>query len=281
MTFEVDLNDKKVEYHKIKEDAATYLPGFAQDRSITDLYGWLDQNIRDPKIKQPVLREWIRRALEGLMEERGFSLAQLLQGQFVLRRKLQEQLEIAKRNAIAEGFQSVLGLDNPNSVSSNIVSSMDPGYAFVYPADLSQYPAHSYYSGSYRFKKHYYPVPGDLRWRNDSGKETEEFLCARALDMLDEVKFWVRNLVHPSQFWMPTAHARTYPDFVAMLNDGRQFVVEYKGGDRFSNEDSKQKRAVGEIWADRSGGKGIYLMAQKNDNGQSVREQMLAAIAEG
>ena len=66
-----------------------------------------------------------------------------------------------------------------------------------------------------------------------------------------------------------------------MLNDGRQFVVEYKGGDRFSNEDSKQKRAVGEIWAARSGGKGIYLMAQKNDNGQSVREQMLAVIAEG
>jgi len=274
MTFEVDLGDKKLEYHMIKDDAATYLPGFAEDRSVTDLHGWLDQNIRDPKIRQSVLREWIRRALEELMEQRGFSLAQLLQGQYVLRRKLQEQLEIAKRNAIEDGFQAVLFAED-----SEVVSSMEPGYAFIYPADLSQYPAHSYYSGSYHFRKHYYPVPGDLRWRNDSGRETEEFQCARALDTLDTVKFWVRNLVHPSQFWMPISHARTYPDFVALLDDGRLFVVEYKGGDRFSNEDSKQKRAVGELWAARSEGKGIYLMAQKTENGQDVREQMLAAIA--
>jgi type III restriction enzyme len=275
MTFEVDLNDKKVEYHQIKEDAATYLPGFAQDRTLIDLHGWLDQSIRDPKVKQPVLREWIRQALAGLTEERGFSLAQLLQGQFVLRRKLQEQLEIAKRSAIADGFQAVLFAGD-----SEVVSSMEPGYAFTFPADLTLYPARSYYGGSYRFKKHYYPVPGDLRWHNDSGRDTEEFQCARAIDTLDEVKFWVRNLVDPTQFWMPMAHARTYPDFVVLLNDGRLFVIEYKGGDRFSNEDSKQKRAVGDLWAARSSGRGIYLMAQKSDEqGRGVREQMLNAIA--
>lgn len=102
----------------------------------------------------------------------------------------------------------------------------------------------------------------------------------RALDMLDAVTFWVRNLVHPKQFWMPTAHQHTYPDFVARLNDGRLLVVEYKSGDRFSNADSKQKRAVGELWAARSGGKGVYLMAQKqDDHGDGVDEQLRKAIA--
>lgn len=273
MTFEVDLNDNRVEYHLVKNDAITYLPGFAQDRTLTDLLGWLDQNIRDAQIKQPVLREWIRRALDGLMNSRGFSLAQLLQGQFVLRRKLHEQLEIAKVNALDDGFQTVLFADD-----SKVVSSMDPGYAFTYPADLSLYPARTYYEGAYRFQKHYYPMPGDLRWKSDSGKDTEEFLCARALDTVDEVECWVRNLAHPSQFWMPIANARTYPDFVALLKDGRLFVVEYKGGDRFSNEDSQQKRAVGELWAARSDGKAIYLMAQKNDAGLTVREQLIRAI---
>lgn len=273
MTYEVDLDNRNVTYHLVREDVATYLPGFAQGRTLADLHGWLDQNIRDPRIKQPVLREWIRRALDGLMKERGFSLAQLLRGQFVLRRKLQEQLEIARRSAMSEGFQDALF-----AVESDVISSGDPGYAFDYPADLSQYPARSYYSGSYRFQKHYYPVPGDLKWRTDGGVETEEFKCARAIDMLDDVKFWVRNLVHPSQFWMPTAHARTYPDFVALLKDGRLLVVEYKGGDRFSNDDSQQKRAIGELWAARSDGKGVYLMAQKHDGVGGVREQLLAAV---
>lgn len=272
MTFEVFLDDAKVQYHPIKDDVATYLPGFAQDRTVTDLLGWLDNEVRDPTIKQPILREWIRQAVRGLMEDRGFSLAQLLKGQFVLRRKLREQLDLARFRAYREGFQQVL-------FDSVVITSSEPDHAFTYPADLAKYPARTYYQGAYRFRKHYYPVPGDLKWRTDSGKDTEEFQCARAIDMLDEVLFWVRNLVHQSQFWMPTSKMRTYPDFVARLSDDRLLVIEYKGGDRFSNDDSEEKRSIGQLWAKRSQGKGVYLMAQKTDEqGRTIREQILAAI---
>lgn len=268
-TFELSLDGREVRYHLIREDEATYLPGFALDRSEADLIGWLDQEIRDSSLKQAVLREWLRRAVRVLLEERGFSLAQLLKGQFVLRRKLAEQLSLAKENAHADGFQQALfggGLE--------IVASDAPGHVFAYPADFAEYPARSYCRGTYRFRKHYYPVPGDLKTAG------EEFECARAIDLLDEVEFWVRNLVHPSQFWMPTSRMRTYPDFVAKLGDGRLFVVEYKGGDRFSADQEKEKRLVGELWEKRSGGKGLYLMAQKSDDrGRDVREQLLAKIA--
>ena len=257
-------------YHQVKEDEATYLPGFALDRSEADLIGWLDQEIRDPSVKQPVLREWLRRAVRGLLDERGFSLAQLLKGQFVLRRKLAEQLLLAKENAHALGFQQALFRDG-----LEIVASDTPGHVFAYPADFAQYPARSYYRGAYRFRKHYYPVPGDLK------SIGEEFECARAIDLLEEAEFWVRNLVHASQFWMPTSRQRTYPDFVAKLKDGRLFVIEYKGGDRFSADQEKEKRLVGELWEKRSGGKGLYLMAQKSDDrGRDMREQLLAKIAD-
>jgi type III restriction enzyme len=100
------------------------------------------------------------------------------------------------------------------------------------------------------------------------------------IDLLDEVDFWVRNLVHPSQFWMPTARQRTYPDFVVKLKDGRLLVVEYKGGDRFTADQEKEKRLVGELWAKRSGDRGLYLMARKTDAaGRNVRDQLLAAMA--
>ncbi len=275
MTFEVYLEDHTVQYHHVKDDVATYLPGFAQDRTVTDLIGWLDHEIRDPSVKQPVLREWVRRAVDSLLNDRGFSLAQLLRGQFVLRRKLEEQLLLAKDDAYRSGFgQLLFGQGN------DIVASDAPDHTFTYPADMSRYPAHWYYRGAYRFRKHYYPVPGDLSWKTPGGAVTEEFECAQAIDTLDEVEFWVRNLVHPTQFWMPTSSQRTYPDFVAKLKDGRLLVVEYKGGDRFTADQEKEKRMVGELWAKRSGGKGLYLMARKiDDSGRNVREQLSAVLS--
>ncbi|MEL1264428.1 DEAD/DEAH box helicase [Pseudoxanthomonas putridarboris] len=274
-TFEVDLVDEKVTYTKIDDDVNTYLPGFAKDRTEADLVGWLDQKIRDPAVKQPVLREWVRRAISGLSQDRGFSLSQLLNGQFVLRRKLSEQLQLAKVEALKDGFQQALFGD-----AAEVVVSDEPDAMFTYPADMTLYPAHSYYQGgTYRFRKHYYPFVGDLQWKTAGGKVGEEFLCAQAIDQLDEVEFWVRNLVDRSQFWMPTAKQRTYPDFVARLKDGRLLVVEYKGGDRYSSDTEKEKRMVGELWATKSKGKGVYLMAQmKDEKGNSVTEQLKAAI---
>lgn len=276
VTFEVDLQGRQVSYRQVKDDVATYLPGFAQDRSEADLIGWLDHEIRDPSVRQPVLREWLRRAVRGLIEDRGFSLAQLLKGQFVLRRKLAEQLQLARGEACKEGFQQALFGGDPALVAT----LDDPDVCFAFPADMGRYPARRYYQGSYRFRKHYYPVPGDLDWKTPGGRVCEEFDCAQAIDLLDEVEFWVRNLVHDTQFWMPTSRQRTYPDFVAKLKDGRLFVIEYKGGDRFSSDQEKEKRLVGELWAARSNGKGLYLMAQKTDDrGRDIRTQLLAAMA--
>ena len=46
-----------------------------------------------------------------------------------------------------------------------------------------------------------------------------------------------------------------------------------------SNDDSNEKRLIGELWARKSTGKGLYLMAQKKDEqGRGVREQLLAVI---
>lgn len=275
MTFEVDLDGQGVHYRPIKDDVASYLPGFAQDRTEADLIGWLDHEIRELSLKQQVLREWLRRAVQSLLNDRGFSLAQLLKGQFILRRKLTEQLQVAKERAYKKGFQQ-----NLFDESSELVTSNEPDYAFTYPANMALYPARSYFrADTMRFRKHYYPVPGDLEWKTQTGKLTEEFLCAQAIDLLDEIDFWVRNLVHPTQFWMPTAKQRTYPDFVARLKDGRLLVVEYKGSDRFSSDQEKEKRLVGNLWARRSSGKALYLMAQKvDDKGQDVREQLLGVI---
>lgn len=101
-------------------------------------------------------------------------------------------------------------------------------------------------------------MPGELKPEIDA----EETACAIELDSLPPVRRWVRNLERQPEaaFWLPTSTDRFYPDFVAELEDGRLLVVEYKGGDRYSNDDSREKRTIGEVWAAASGGSCVFAM---------------------
>ncbi len=82
-----------------------------------------------------------------------------------------------------------------------------------------------------------------------------------------------------ASFWLPLAHSKFYPDFVCELHDGRMLVVEYKGEVYASNDDSAEKREVGNKWAQLSNGKCLFIMVVKQDqDGRDVRQQILAAI---
>ena len=132
-------------------------------------------------------------------------------------------------------------------------------------------------AGSFQFKKHFFPQ-GLIEDLKASG---EEFECAKAIESLPQVKYWVRNLVRRehASFWLPLAHGRFFPDFVCQLTDGRMLVVEYKGEAYATNDDSAEKRAVGEKWAQLSEGKCLFIMAVKKDaHNRDVRGQLQALI---
>ena len=111
----------------------------------------------------------------------------------------------------------------------------------------------------------------------------EEFECAKLIDTLPQVKHWIRNLAGPGRsetsFWLPTSTDRFYPDFVAELHDGRILVIEYKGSHLVDTQDTKEKKNIGELWAEKSDGKGLFLMAEKqNSQGQGLMDQITAVI---
>ena len=156
------------------------------------------------------------------------------------------------------------------------VGEVEVSFEYGYSFKAGLYPARSpFYSGRYQFKKHYYPVIEDLR------VDGEEFLCAQAIDANSQIKHWVRNLVRRNEasFQLPISTGRFYPDFVAELNDGRLLVVEYKGDVYKTNDDSKEKIAVGQLWAERSKGKCLFLMAvEADDEGRNVYQQIDEAV---
>ena len=128
--------------------------------------------------------------------------------------------------------------------------------------------------GSYAFKKHY------LGAKNIPYMDTdEEVECAKAIDSLPSVKYWVRNVArNQNSFRLPTSTDNFYPDFVALMEDGRILVVEYKGGHLLSTDDTKEKENIGLLWQKQSNGKGVFVMASKKINGLNVSEQIRLAL---
>lgn len=52
---------------------------------------------------------------------------------------------------------------------------------------------------------------------------------------------------------------------MAELTDGRVIAIEYKGEPYKTNDDSREKRQVGEQWEKASNGRCLFLFAVKTD----------------
>jgi type III restriction enzyme len=230
--------------------------------NVPGLVNWLDRQIPHRDITQVQSSLFIHHVVTGLMESRGLTLPQLGREKFRLCQAIEAKIEQHRRSAATRAYQALLFGPEAAAVE---VNPEDPEVCFNYDED--SYCPNSYYEGAYRFQKHYFPQVGELR------SEGEEFECAQLLDQLPQVRYWVRNLERKpnASFWLQTSTDRFYPDFVAKLEDGRILVVEYKGEDRWSNDDSKEKRALGELWAERSGGRCLFVMPKGNDWGAITR----------
>ena len=64
---------------------------------------------------------------------------------------------------------------------------------------------------------------------------------------------------------------------VALLEDGRLFVIEYKGALR-DPLDTAEKRTIGELWQRKSNGTGLFSVVEKSVNGKDMRRQLVERI---
>ncbi|MCL2344964.1 MAG: DEAD/DEAH box helicase family protein [Desulfobulbus sp.] len=265
-TWEIDIGEQTVKMNMVPEPQTEYLAGLTGDWLEADLLVWLENKIVQNDVRQETMIEWIVQAIAPL-KHKGYSLGQLVRGRFIIARRLQALLDEARSKRSNRAHQSLFELEE-------VV--VDPAVVFTF--ERMAYPARSHCPAPMEWKKHYYAAPGDLPYRRKDGKPAEEYLCALAIEGNPDVEVWVRNLAHPSQFRFPTATGFTYPDFIARLKDGRIFVIEYKGEDRYDHPKNQAKRAVGELWA-RKYPNGIYLMpSDKDEAGRDIEQQIAHAI---
>ncbi len=264
--WEVDLRGEKVIYKHVEQSAQLEIGLLKLDWTDLQLSRWLDKECRQADVTQPVLLEFCRKTVAHLIAARGIPLNDLLRFKFQLAKAVGQKIAACRQQAFAANYQTFLF-----GTEAQVTTSFADGFAF----DNRPYPAAWLYAGALQFKKHFFGSVGELK----SGGE--EFECAKALDAAPQVKFWIRNLAQrpDTSFWLQTSTDRFYPDFVAMLQDGRLFVVEYKG-ELENKQDSDEKENLGQLWASKSAGKGLFLMARIADKqGRNLTEQLVAAMA--
>lgn len=236
--------------------------GGPQTMSVEELVVWLDRRIEHSDFIYSESAAYLNKVVRGLMAKYGIEDPSVLA---LDRYRLSDEIEaVIEKHRATERKQAFQGFLLPNSELT-----VDESRALDFSA--SSYEPSWFYEGGYKFRKHYFgPKPGELKERTDKGNEpTEEFKCACWLDDNQRVKYWFRNLDRRrTSFRLQTSTDFFYPDFVCMLEDGRVLVVEYKGAHIFDSKDSEEKRAVGAVWAARSGGKALFSMPSKLDFGE-------------
>jgi len=225
-------------------------------KSNAELIVWLDQNIRHPDITQTEASLFLGKMVELLIEDRGFSLEELVANRWRLRDAAEDKMAHYRRGVVEQEYQRMLlpECETPLEV--------DPTFCFTF--DSGKYPASRFYDGAIRFEKHYYLNPGHM-----NGEEAD---CAAFIDGLEGVEYWVRNLERSDySFWLQTSSDRFYPDFVVRLKDGRILVVEYKGSHLAEGLDTKEKDMIGQTWAARSNGRCVFKTVLKTDYEAEIR----------
>lgn len=270
-TFEIDLDGNRLSISAADSSEQLLLDIDINDWTPNALVRWLDAKVRDQWIGQAELLAWLGDVVTHLIRDRGIPLSQLMRCKFILARKLNEKIRGFRQLERDKVYQ--MNLFGPQA---RIELSFDEGIRF-FDEMYCEVPK---YRGMYKFKNHF--MGPDEVPTFDSKDGGEEVKCALVLDTLPGLKYWVRNVSrHPHSFSLPTSTDKFYPDFVAVMEDGRLLVVEYKGKDRTPEEsrDSREKELIGQQWAKASCGKGVFIMAtMERGDPKEVKSQIMNVL---
>ena len=267
-SFEIDVDGKRVTHQFVNEQEQVALNVAVEGWTPEALTLWLDRQVRGPDLRQDELLKWLRDLVGHLIHVRKIHVSALMRCKFSLARKIATTLDAIRRRERESAYQQ--GLFAP---AAKIEISFDVAFAFK----DGMYGNERRYRGRWKPTRHFLG-PDDVP-AFDGAIDGEEVQCAQALDGLPDVTYWIRNVArHPESFWLPTATDRFYPDFVALLNDECFLIVEYKGAHVAEGSDTAEKRTIGALWEQKSHGRGLFIVVEKNVKGKDMRRQLTEKI---
>lgn len=267
-SFEIYLDDNRVTYRTASQETQLSLDVTVEGWSREGMVIWLDRMVRQADILQSEMLHWLSELVGHLVDVRGISLSTLMACKYTLARKVREKITDIRQQEHNKVYQNCLF-----APEVWVEVSFDQPFSF----EDGMYSGQPSYRGHWKPHKHFLGPDGVPSF--DGVENGEEFQCAQILDSLPGLKFWIRNVArHPNSFWLPTARGKFYPDFIAKLDDGRLFVVEYKGAHIASGSDTAEKRVIGKLWEQKSSGRGLFIIVEKTVDNKDMQAQLIEKI---
>lgn len=231
--FEIDFHDDQNQKVKIDIDKENGIyrviqPGLVlifhpEDFSLEEVNSWLKRNVRHTIISSTEMGKYIDLVIKD--QSKTHTVEELSLNRFRLKEKIQEVISNIIESYAKSQFDKLISR-----------GEVDVSCAFYSPDKkilLSRLSAE-------HFQKHLFERAGYM-----NGEETE---FAMRLDILDNVVWWYRNREKEDFYLQGWKQGKFYPDFIAKTKDGNYLLIEYKGEDRLSNEDTEYKVELGELW---------------------------------
>ncbi len=243
----IDIEDDN-QWHKGKQQVLNLI---YKDKNLSknELVQWLDKKLRFTLLGKPDKVKFIEKAIDYQLKKR--TLAELLVNRYVLL----ERLGVAI-NAVLEDYAK--GRFDQFMAGKKIV--VKPFESFPETILLKQ-------EVPQEFNRNYYGKIDKLN------KEELNFVERLDLDTLPNIEFWVRSREKQDPFFIQGwRKGKFYPDFVALTKKGNIVALEWKGGDRVSNEDTAYKIAIGEMWAKLGKGKLHFFLVHNGNIEEALTE---------
>lgn len=118
-----------------------------------------------------------------------------------------------------------------------------------------------------QFNKSYYGKVDKLN------KEELNFIERLDLDTMPNIEFWVRNREKSDFYLQGWQRNKFYPDFIALTKKGKIILLEWKGEDRISNEDTEYKTELAKTW-EKLGDNKLRFFLVHNGNIEEVLKEV-------
>lgn len=204
------------------------------DKNFTknELVQWLDKKLRYTLLNKSDKVAFLDKAIEYQLKKH--TLSELSVNRYVLADQLSVFINSTLEKYAKDRFDELL------KKKKIVVKTFD---AFSSSITLKQ-------AVPNEFNKNYYEKIDKLN------SEELEFVRRLDLETLPNIKYWVRSREKVDPFYIQGwRKGKFYPDFVAVTKKGTIVALEWKGGDRISNEDTEYKVEIGEMWEKLGGSK--------------------------
>ncbi|MDD5055785.1 MAG: DEAD/DEAH box helicase family protein [Candidatus Peribacteraceae bacterium] len=213
------------------------------------LIRWLTRAVREQAVDRSDMAAFIKEVLNGLLKKQ--KLSSLYARKFALRDAITALIRQLLEEEAERQFGQMLkaGRLTPSKEEWRVPKSM----TLLHPMEEP-------------WERHLFDISEEL---NCTDLNDSEIVLARQLDDHPNVDWWLRNVVQDPDGFRLQGFKRNgfYPDFIVRTKDKKWWVLEYKGADRASNDDSDYKKHLGETWAKVCGKDCSFRLVEKSTIG--------------